>query len=153
MSRAWNTRKGRSFTSWIRKSTRFAIYHRDGFDCVWCRGVFPPALDGVGLTLDHVVPRYLGGSHRPDNLVTSCLSCNAARQERDVPKSCMPKVQRLLAKPVNQEAGRLLCRIFSPERASQTCSRGRLSSACSIYAWVEPGTLVLPGVALESEPF
>lgn len=30
----WAKRKRRSSTNWQSKATRFAIYHRDGFDCV-----------------------------------------------------------------------------------------------------------------------
>jgi len=62
--------------NWIRLEKRLAIYHRDRFDCVWCRGIFPLNERGYGLTLDHLVP---GRDHRPENLVTACNSCNVAR--------------------------------------------------------------------------
>jgi 5-methylcytosine-specific restriction endonuclease McrA len=67
--------------NWIRLEKRLAIYHRDSFDCVWCRGVFPLNERGYGLTLDHLVP---GRDHSPSNLVTSCNCCNAARGGLDV---------------------------------------------------------------------
>ena len=116
MTRAeWSRRKGRS-SSRIRKSLRFAVFARDNFDCVYCRQVFPPPLDGRGLTLDHVVPRCKGGSDRADNLVTACVRCNSARQAKsvndplwgcgsDVRKA---RVRRQLRKPINRELGRWL---------------------------------------------
>ena len=60
---------------WIRPTTRFALYHRDGFECAYC---------GSQVTinqaeLDHVRPRQNGGSNKHQNLVTSCPSCNRAK--------------------------------------------------------------------------
>jgi len=60
-------------SKWIRRSTRLAIYHRDGFACVYCRST-------LRLTLDHVTPSNRGGRNAPHNLVTACFSCNSARQ-------------------------------------------------------------------------
>ena len=56
---------------WVGKAIRQRIYERDGHQCVWC--------GSPGDTLDHVIPRALGGTHRPANLVTACGSCNAKR--------------------------------------------------------------------------
>jgi hypothetical protein len=60
---------------WCRRSTRLAIYHRDGHACVYCGAT-------ERLSLDHVTPEELGGTHAPTNLVTCCFSCNSARQHR-----------------------------------------------------------------------
>lgn len=100
-------RSGRS-SKWIRRSTRFALYHRDGFDCVYCRGVFPPATGRGDLTLDHVVPRSQGGSDRPDNLVTCCWDCNSARQDRPLTADERRRAMRATSKPLDREAGRAL---------------------------------------------
>lgn len=62
---------------WIAVSTRFAIYHRDGFACVYC-GTEGDAL-GYGLSLDHLTACELGGTDTSDNLVTCCGSCNSAK--------------------------------------------------------------------------
>lgn len=62
---------------WIRLHKRMAIYLRDGFDCVWCRCVFPLPEHGHGLSLDHLE----GEAHTPANLVTCCLPCNSERQD------------------------------------------------------------------------
>lgn len=66
-------------SKWIRRSTRLAIYHRDGFCCLYCGAT---AETGAQLTLDHVLACELGGSNEATNLVTACLSCNSAKQHR-----------------------------------------------------------------------
>ena len=67
-------------SKWCRPSTRQALYHRDGFACVYCAA---GADEGAVLTLDHVLACELGGDNAPTNLVTACLSCNSAK--RDLP--------------------------------------------------------------------
>lgn len=51
------------------------LLHRDGHTCVYCRG---ESGDPV-LEMDHVQPRSRGGSNRASNLVTSCTTCNGAK--------------------------------------------------------------------------
>lgn len=50
--------------------TRWAVWRRDNFTCVYC--------DSYGdlLTLDHVIPEELGGEMTETNLVTACGKCN-----------------------------------------------------------------------------
>jgi len=118
----WARRKGRS-SSFIAKSTRLAIYARDKFDCVYCRQVFPPNMLGIGLTLDHVIPRSEGGTNRPDNLVTACTDCNCRKQarglealvdEREI-KKVKARVSKALRRPLNRELGRFLCSLKGNE--------------------------------------
>lgn len=90
-----------------------AIYARDHFDCVYCHGVFPPAYDGRGLTLDHIVPRAKGGSHEPENLVTACPKCNHSRQHKDHPARELRKLLKQARKPLNRELGTVLAAIFN----------------------------------------
>lgn len=64
-------------SKWIRPATRWAIYLRDNFACVYCSHV------GGKLSLDHV--HAVKGARRnnhPSNLVTCCVSCNSAKQSR-----------------------------------------------------------------------
>lgn len=68
--------------SWIHKVKRLAIYLRDGFTCVYCQRDLHQA-DPFEVTLDHLLPRSLGGTHEPTNLVTACRSCNSSRQAKD----------------------------------------------------------------------
>jgi endonuclease I len=48
------------------------VIARDGHKCIYCRAV-------GALTVDHVVPRYEGGSHAAHNLVACCGECNSLR--------------------------------------------------------------------------
>lgn len=65
-------------SKWIRAATRWAIYLRDNFACVYCE--VGGATNGHTLTLDHIKSVEDGGGHNPENLVTCCLSCNSAKQ-------------------------------------------------------------------------
>ncbi len=65
-------------SKWCRPARRLAIYARDGFACVYCE-----AKGGV-LTLDHVQPTELGGTHHETNLVTACFRCNSAKQAKSL---------------------------------------------------------------------
>jgi 5-methylcytosine-specific restriction endonuclease McrA len=73
---------------------RAFVFHRDGYRCRACGvlgGPVPLNYDGrhaIGipgweshrsLVMDHVLSRRNGGAHHPDNLVTLCDSCNAAK--------------------------------------------------------------------------
>jgi 5-methylcytosine-specific restriction endonuclease McrA len=100
----WMNRKGRG--RWIRDTTRFAIYARDGFDCVYCHGEFPLRHDGAGLTLDHVIPRSKGGSNAPENVVTACWSCNSTMQDAPRTAAQLRAAARATAKPIDYAAGR-----------------------------------------------
>jgi hypothetical protein len=71
-------RKKGQGSKWCRPATRLALYHRDGFTCVYCGS---GADEGAMLTLDHLLACELGGSNEPTNLVTACLGCNSAKQD------------------------------------------------------------------------
>lgn len=63
--------------NWIRQETRLAIYLRDGCACAYCgRGI---EVEGVKLTLDHLMPHSVGGVNHPRNLITACSVCNTSR--------------------------------------------------------------------------
>ena len=99
-------------SNWISKTTRQAIYDRDGRTCVYCQTTEEHAV----LSLDHITPRSLGGALTdPQNLVTSCCHCNSTRQTMSLPafqryleevykivtvKDLSAKVRRLAAKPL-----------------------------------------------------
>ena len=77
MSPARRPRKGGGYdSSWIRPTTRLAIYLRDGLGCVYCTEDWSRT---DGMTLDHVIPRLLGGGNAPENLVSACRRCNNLR--------------------------------------------------------------------------
>jgi len=55
-----------------KKRLRYKLLRCQGSRCCYCK----KRLDFRGATLDHVVPRCLGGSNRPHNLCVACLACN-----------------------------------------------------------------------------
>ncbi len=59
----------------VTKRTRYEVLRRDGFRCRYC-GATPAEAE---LRVDHVTPRALGGSDKPDNLVAACHDCNAGK--------------------------------------------------------------------------
>ena len=67
---------------WIRNEKRLAIYLRDNCQCIYCGKTL---LDKIMLSLDHILPRNSGISdNTPNNLITSCVNCNSARQDKNI---------------------------------------------------------------------
>ncbi len=60
------------------KLNRRNIYARDGSHCQYCGKKFPT----TELSLDHVVPRSLGGKTTWENVVCACLNCNIRKGGR-----------------------------------------------------------------------
>lgn len=60
--------------------TRFNLFLRDGFRCVYCGG-------GDNLTFDHLIPKRLGGKTTWTNIVSACSACNLRKGGR-LPKVC-----------------------------------------------------------------
>ena len=58
--------------------SRRAIFERDDFHCQYCARRFAEA----ELTMDHVIPRHLGGRTSWENIVTSCIYCNSEKANR-----------------------------------------------------------------------
>ena len=52
------------------KLTKREILRRDNYTCQYCGSKLPY------LTIDHVIPRRLGGQHIWNNVVAACPSCN-----------------------------------------------------------------------------
>ena len=59
-----------------RKLTRFEIFNRDHYTCQYC------GKETRQLTLDHIMPRYRGGQHTWENVVSACVSCNRRKAGR-----------------------------------------------------------------------
>ena len=53
-----------------RRLSRREVFLRDSNTCQYC------GKSARELTLDHVVPRYRGGAHTWENVVSACISCN-----------------------------------------------------------------------------
>lgn len=52
------------------KLTRREVFRRDQFTCQYC------GKHTLDLTIDHVVPKHLGGEHSWTNVVAACAACN-----------------------------------------------------------------------------
>lgn len=76
------------------KLNKQEVFRRDNYTCQYC------GRTGSELTLDHVVPRRLGGSHTWENLVTACRPCNHRKGGRMAENAGM----RLRKKPVAPSA-------------------------------------------------
>lgn len=59
----------------VSKRLRFEIFRRDNHTCRYCGASAPD----VALEPDHVVPKALGGTDEPSNLVTACHACNSGK--------------------------------------------------------------------------
>ena len=65
------------------KLNKQEIFRRDDYTCQYCGN------RSDDLTLDHVIPRRLGGKHSWENLVTACRGCNHRKGGRMVESAGM----------------------------------------------------------------
>lgn len=77
----------------VTKRTRFEVLRRDGFRCYYC-GVRGNETTGDGLTIDHVVPKSLGGTDEPTNLVAACGDCNSGKSSVPADAEMVASVDR-----------------------------------------------------------
>lgn len=63
--------------------SRKEIFRRDQFICQYC------GKTSNHLTIDHIVPRHLGGETSWENLVTACASCNHQKGGRTLKQANM----------------------------------------------------------------
>jgi 5-methylcytosine-specific restriction endonuclease McrA len=70
--------------------TRREVFRRDDFSCQYC------GKHTSNLTIDHIVPKHLGGEHCWTNVVAACSGCNHRKGGRRLGESQM----RLIRKPV-----------------------------------------------------
>lgn len=59
-----------------RRLSRKEVFTRDGYAYFYCGG------EAKQLTLDHVMPRFRGGAHPWDNVVSECVPCNHRKAVR-----------------------------------------------------------------------
>ena len=75
-----------------KRLTRYEIFNRDHYTCQYC-GQQPRQL-----TLDHVIPRYRGGPHTWENVVSACVACNRRKAGR-TPREAGMKLTKPPAPP------------------------------------------------------
>jgi 5-methylcytosine-specific restriction endonuclease McrA len=76
----------------VRKISRAEIFSRDQFTCQYC------GKQTRQLTLDHVIPRYRGGQHTWENVVSACAACNRHKAGR-TPEEANMKLHKIPAPP------------------------------------------------------
>jgi len=81
----------------VRKLTRLEIFNRDQYTCQYC------GKQARQLTLDHVVPRYRGGEHTWENVVSACVACNRRKAGR-TPEQAGMRLTHLPAPPHNNNS-------------------------------------------------
>src|SRR5689334_18686208 len=67
----------------VSKRTRFEVFKRDGFRCLYCGASPLTNTLTVKLQADHVEAKSRGGPDDAANLVTACIDCNLGKS--DVP--------------------------------------------------------------------
>ncbi len=71
-----------------RKLTRHEVFRRDEYTCQYC------GRHTKELTLDHVVPRYKGGRHVWENVVSACIPCNNRKAGRTPQEAGMKLIRQ-----------------------------------------------------------
>jgi len=93
------------------KFNRRNIYARDRNRCQYCGRKFPTS----ELSLDHVIPRALGGKTTWTNVVCACVACNVRKGGRTPEEAGM----RLIAKPTKPKRSPVIqLRLISEKYAS-----------------------------------
>lgn len=69
------------------KLTRKEVFRRDEYHCQYCGST------SHELTIDHVLPRHMGGEHIWSNVVTACTLCNHRKGGRTLAQSGMHLLQ------------------------------------------------------------
>jgi 5-methylcytosine-specific restriction endonuclease McrA len=63
--------------------SRRGVFARDNYECQYCGHT------GRDLTIDHVMPKRLGGGGSWENLVACCRRCNAKKGDKALPQTGM----------------------------------------------------------------
>jgi hypothetical protein len=109
----------------VSKRLRYEILRRDNFACRYCGAAAPD----VKLNADHVIPQSLGGSDKPENLVASCVDCNAGKT------SSMPNAMPVA--DVEQEAFRRAAQSKNDEKQRHDIIAIHL---CMVWEWAHEKT-------------
>ena len=83
--------------------TRFNVFLRDRFSCVYCGS-------NKELTFDHVVPRAQGGRTTWENVATACAPCNLRKGDR-----LLHEVSMQLRRPPRAPQPVLFIRLAAPK--------------------------------------
>jgi 5-methylcytosine-specific restriction endonuclease McrA len=79
-----------------RKSLAFSkknVFRRDNYTCQYCGWI------GSDLTIDHIIPRSLGGKTSWDNVVVACQACNVRKGNRRLGETDMRLLRKVKPPP------------------------------------------------------
>lgn len=107
---------------------RFEILRRDGYRCRYCGAT---AADNE-LHVDHVLPRTLGGTTEPSNLVAACRDCNLGKSSTLLDADTIEQVSA--ANKASGEAVRRAIQQIVAERATDLEPAKRFVDAWSSWA-------------------
>jgi len=79
------------------KLTKREVLRRDNYSCQYCGQSVPH------MTIDHVVPRHMGGGHTWENLVTACPACNHRKGGRTLEQAHMRLIRTPTEPPASAE--------------------------------------------------
>ena len=124
--------------------TRFNLFLRDRFRCVYCGS-------GKELTFDHVIPRAHGGRTMWENVATACAPCNLRKGGR-TPDEAHMHIQREPIRPTSwqlQEHGRRVPAELPARELARLSLLGCRAAAVSRAAdrWRREIVIVEPGLS------
>lgn len=77
------------------KLTRREVFRRDNYTCQYC------GKKTTVLTIDHVVPRHMGGKHIWINVVAACPACNHRKGGRVLEEANMHLIRQPVEPPTS----------------------------------------------------
>ena len=77
------------------KLTKREVLRRDNYTCQYC------GQHVAILTVDHIIPRHLGGEHAWTNLVAACSHCNHRKGGRTIEQAQMQLLRKPSAPPAS----------------------------------------------------
>lgn len=142
ISDGWNSHK--TVRKRITQKFKEELYSLDAFTCQYCGQEKPPS----ELQPDHVVPVSKGGQHSIDNLVTSCVSCNAKKRDIDA----IEFVKRYNLTPLERVSNILKTLKDKDKDKDKETIKGGVGETAS-DSWEIPEHLDTPKVREELEAF
>lgn len=75
--------------------TRKEVFRRDNYTCQYC------GKQSAELTIDHVIPKHMGGTQNWENIVTACARCNHLKGGRTLETTNMHLLREPQAPPAS----------------------------------------------------
>lgn len=92
------TRYNKSYSR-CAKFSRRALFDRDNWTCMYCSKNYPDNLDSDELSIEHILPRSMGGKSTWENCVVACTNCNRKKADR-TPEQAGMKLLTIPKKPI-----------------------------------------------------